>query len=60
MQSIGLKINNFSAAKKFLERLRSITLRRGMVKVTWPISNFAAPTISLERLKLESLNLAHR
>jgi len=37
-----------------------ITLRRGVVKVTWSILNFAAPMISLERLKLESLNFAHR
>jgi len=27
-----------------------ITLRRGVVKVMWPILNFAAPIISLERL----------
>jgi len=37
-----------------------ITLRRGVVKVTGPILNFAAPMISLERLKLESLNFTHR
>ena len=36
-----------------------VTLRRGVVRVTLPISNFAAPMISQEWLKLELSNFAH-
>jgi len=38
---------------------RQITLR-GVVRVTWPILIFGPPMISLEWLKLESSNSAHR
>jgi len=36
-----------------------ITLKGGMVRITWSTLNFGAPVISLERLKLELLNFGH-
>jgi len=36
-----------------------VTLKMGLVRVSWPILNFGAPTISLKRLKQESSRFIH-